>query len=82
MKLFGLRVFTKQGYHDRLRKAKKTGFKLALAEFSGANEVHFGTPVITGNNFEEGKLVVLGDGLLIAHNIFTRIDDEVSVQCN
>lgn len=76
MKFLGLRVFTESGYRKRLREEKKIGFQFALAEFCGADEVHYGTPIIARNDIT-GKVVVLGDNLIIAHNTFTREDDEI-----
>ena len=80
MKFLGLRVFTKNGYHERLRDEEKNGFKVALSEFSDANEVHFGTPTISGNNFNDSKVVVLGDGVCLFHNVFTSEGHSVEVK--
>jgi hypothetical protein len=79
MNILGLRVFTKKGFHRRVREAERSGHRFALAEFVGANEVHYATPIVARNE-THGKIVILGDNLIVARNTFIREQDEVSLE--
>ena len=79
MRILGLMVFTRKGFGDELREAKKDGHKFALAEFCGANEVHYATPIVARSDMR-GKIVILGDGLIIANNKFITEDNEASLE--
>ena len=71
MRIFNFHLMTDARFRAEKRRSEKFGHRRALADFQDADKIVYRNyQVLNGMKIQE-KLVLLGDYMLVANNIFT-----------
>ncbi len=79
MRIFNFHIMFKKTLGEKRRESEKFGHQRAFADFGGADKIFYGYNQVLRDSRIEEKLVILGDGALVANNIFTGSDTMLEI---
>ena len=79
MKIGKLEILTREELKRRLRVKEKAGYRTAIFQLTDAKHILFGREALLRNCKINGKVVLMGDDLIIAGNTIKAAD--VGIRC-